>query len=109
MRIVNTDPGTTVLSHEGKIYEAVHGVFDVPEHVGQALIGFPHWLHEHEAADRAAAAKAATDTDPAQLAARLAALEAENAALKAASAPEQQPAKTRAAKKTAAPADKPPA
>lgn len=102
MRIVNTDPGTTVLSHEGVVYEAVHGVFDVPEHVGHALIGFPHWLHEHEAADRAAAAKAAADTDPAQMAARLAALEAENAALKAATpAPS---AKTRTAKKTAPPA-----
>lgn len=107
MRIVNTDPGTTVLSHEGVVYEAVNGVFDVPEHVGQALIGFPHWLREHEAADRAAAEKAATDTDPEQLAARVAALEAENATLKASAAADPPASKTRGTKKAASP--KPPA
>ena len=79
MRIVNTE-GATVLNHDGTDYESAHGVFDVPEHVGQALIGFPHWLHEHEAVDRAATAKAEADTDPARLAARVAELEAARAA-----------------------------
>lgn len=101
MRIVNTDPGTTVLSHEGVTYEATDGVFDVPEHVGRQLIGFPHWDQEYVALDRAAAAKRAADADPHRLAARLAALEAENAALRAAAdKPAAKPART--AKKTAA-------
>ena len=107
MRIVNTDPHTTVLSHEGATYEAHGGVFEVPEHVAHNLLGFPHWLREHEAEHLKAAAAAAAAVDPGQMAARLAmlehtqqlaaaeaaariaALEAENAALKgSASAPQ---------------------
>lgn len=75
MRIVNTDPSATVMSHEGVIYEAVHGVFDVPEHVAHALLGFPHWLAEHVAHARVAAEQAAAAVDPAQMASRLASLE----------------------------------
>lgn len=102
MRIVNTDPHTDTLSHEGTVYKALHGVFEVPEHVGQALIGFPHWLREHEAEHLKATAALTAAVDPGQMAARLAmlemtqqqaaaeaaariaALEAENAALRGA-------------------------
>lgn len=75
MRIKNLD-GATSMGHGGQTYEAdANGMFDVPHEVGEALVGFPHWVREHEYIDQTAAARSAADKDPQTLAGRVAALE----------------------------------
>lgn len=76
MRIKNLD-GATSMGHGGETYEAdADGMFDVPHEVGEALVGFPHWVREHEYLAQTAAAKSAADKDPQTLGQRVAALEA---------------------------------
>ena len=106
MRIASTI-GATSVNHDGVDYEADEdGTFEVPEAVGLALVRFPEWLREHEALDLKLAAEAEAAKDPDQVAARLAALEADNAALRAElaalKAPAKQPAKKAPARKAAA-------
>ena len=54
MRIVSND-GSTTLSHDGVVYEAVDGAFDVPQEVGEELTRFPSFDKEYVANDRASA------------------------------------------------------
>jgi hypothetical protein len=93
MRICPTDD-TSVINIEGVEYKAAKdGSFDVPEAVGEQLVAFPQWQREYEALDAALAAKAERDSDTslvavrvAELEARVAELEDENATLKKAKA-----------------------
>jgi hypothetical protein len=84
MRIVSTI-GATSTSHAGEEFTpADDGTFEVPEHVGLALVGFPHWQREYEAVDERLANDAAAATDPAVQAERIVELERQVAELQAA-------------------------
>jgi hypothetical protein len=84
MRIVSTI-GATSTSHAGEEFTPDDdGTFEVPEHVGQALIGFPHWQREYEALDERLANDAAAATDPQVQADRIVELERQVAELQAA-------------------------
>lgn len=84
MRIASTTTGTHSLTHDGVTYEPDDdGLFEVPEHVGDELVGFTGWLPEHEAAELAAAEQAERDNDAGAQAQRIADLEARVDALEA--------------------------
>ena len=98
MRIASTI-GATSVNHDGVEYlPDEDGTFEVPEAVGLELVRFSHWLREHEALDLKLAAEAEASKDPEQVASRLAALEADNAALRAELAALKAPAKPAAKK-----------
>jgi hypothetical protein len=87
MRITSTTNASAV-QHEGTTYTADDdGIFEVPQHVGEELTGFPDWPPEHEAAAIAAEEQRAQDNDVTRLAARVAELEAWRASLDADEAP----------------------
>jgi hypothetical protein len=50
MRLIkHSDESVDRLSHDGSDYEAIEGgVFLVPDHVADALLGFPHWSEHFE-------------------------------------------------------------
>jgi uncharacterized coiled-coil DUF342 family protein len=76
MRIVN-ELGGTALQHDGIDYVAgADAVFDVPESVGEQMVRFNHFVREHEAVDHARAARARDEVDPSSLASRVRELEA---------------------------------
>jgi hypothetical protein len=79
MRIASTINATS-LSHAGEVYEPDdHGLFDVPEHVGQEMVRFAHWITEADAVDRHLAKRRADAVDPAVTDERLQSLEAAQA------------------------------
>jgi hypothetical protein len=70
------------MQHDGVDYEAdKHGMFTVPEHIGQALIKFPHWVQEHVALARGEASKLAHDVQPEHIIERVTQLEGDLAGL----------------------------
>jgi len=109
MRILSLIPDVQSLAHEveGKIVEFTaddKGGFEVPEQVGRALIGFPHWVQ-----DLGQEAEKAVDAVEGDVHAELAAAREEIAKLKAQLAG-KKPAKAAApAKPTAPPAPAAPA
>lgn len=81
MRIASTI-GATSLAHDGVTYEPDEaGLFEVPQHVGEALTGFPHWVPESAAVDEQLAREASDRLDPALNEERIARLEQDRADL----------------------------
>jgi len=75
MRIASLTGATTV-QHDGHTFTAgTDGMFDVPEHVGATLTGFPHWAAEHVALAARAAEQEIHNREPDVMAARIAELE----------------------------------
>jgi hypothetical protein len=75
MRIVSTI-GASAFNHDDVDYTAdADGTFEVPEEVGNTLVGFDIWQREYEAVDAALAEQAVHNSDPSVQAARISELE----------------------------------
>jgi hypothetical protein len=102
MRIASTINATS-LSHAGEVYEPDdHGLFDVPEHVGQEMVRFAHWITEADAVDRHLAKRRADAVDPAVTDERLQSLEAAQAEIEKLRAALEEATKPKAPAKKAA-------
>lgn len=76
MKIASTT-GANAVAVEGDTYHAdEHGLFEVPEHIGQHLLRFAEWVPEHVRQSADKAAEDAANVDPHNLHERVAALEA---------------------------------
>ncbi|TIH34970.1 hypothetical protein [Subtercola vilae] len=74
MQIVSRLNAVTT-THSGVTYNAVHGIFNVPEEVGAELVRFPHWVEELDYRIEQDAAEKARLLDPNTFPDRLARLE----------------------------------
>ena len=70
MKIFTADPGVISVTHGDKRFPVVDQVADVPDELGEHLIGFPHWElyigQESEAQKSAAEAETAEDPQAAK-------------------------------------------
>lgn len=79
MRIASTI-GATSLSHDGETYDPdEQGLFEVPQHVGEHLTRFEHWIPESAAVDERIAQEERDRLDPVRHQERIEQLERDHA------------------------------